>query len=125
VKGPQFQLAYQILQFLETARWKEGLRIKRIDVSNAFAPSLGQREVVLFTEEELSIRQEVREIVCIFPKVLRLAPREYTQQLNNFFALRRTMMDNYRRQTASLKEGGRFAPRIIDLRIPQLAFVEK
>lgn len=125
VKGPQFQLAYQILQFLETAPWKEGLRIKRIDVSNAFAPSLGQREVVLFTEEELSIRQEVREIVCIFPKVLRLAPREYTQQLNNFFALRRTMIDDYRRQTATLKEGGRFAPRIIDLRIPQLAFVEK
>lgn len=125
VRGPQFQLALQILQFLETAPWKEGLRIKRIDVSNAFASSLGQREVVLFTEEELSLRQEVREIVCTFPKVLRLAPKEYTQQLNNFFALRRTMMDDYRRQIATLKEGGRFAPRIIDLRIPQLAFVEK
>lgn len=120
-KNPYLQLALEVLRFLDTAPWKEGLRIKRIDVSNAFAPSLGQREIVLFTEEELVLQ----EIVCIFPKILRLAPKDYTQQLGNFFALRRTMMEDYRRQLASLKEGGRFAPRIIDLRIPQLAFVEK
>jgi hypothetical protein len=125
VKGPYFELALEFLQFLETAPWKEGLRIKRIDVSNAFAPSLGQREIVLFTEEEISLRKEDGEIVCSFPKILRIAPKDYIQQLGNFFALRRTMMEDYRRQLASLKEGGRFAPRIIDLRIPQLAFVEK
>lgn len=125
IKTPTFDLALEILQFLETAPWKEGLRIQRIDVSNAFAPSLGQREVVLFTEEELSIRKPDGEIVCIFQKILRLAPKDYTQQLSNFFALRRSMMEDYRRQLASMQEGGRFAPRIIDLRIPQLAFVEK
>jgi hypothetical protein len=125
INGPYFDLALEILQFLKTAPWKEGLRIERIDVSNAFAPSLGKREVVVFTEEDLSVRRESGEIVCVFPKILRLAPKEYAQQLNNFFALRRTMMEDYRRQIASLQEGGRFAPRIIDLRIPQLAFVEK
>lgn len=125
VKSPYFDLALEILQFLETAPWKEGLRIERIDVSNAFAPSLGQREVVLFTEEELSVRKENGEVICVFPKILRLAPKDYTQQLSNFFALRRTMMEDYRKQVATLEEGGRFAPRIIDLRIPQLAFVEK
>jgi hypothetical protein len=125
IDSPYFDLALEILQFLETAPWKEGLRIQRIDVSNAFAPSLGQREVVLFTEEEMSVRKGEGEIVCTFPKILRLAPKEYTQQLSNFFALRRAMMEDYRRQIASIQEGGRFAPRIIDLRIPQLAFVEK
>lgn len=125
IKTPTFDLALEILQFLETAPWKEGLRIQRVDVSNAFAPSLGQREVVLFTEEELSVRKSNGEIVCIFPKILRLAPKDYRQQLNNFFALRRSMMEDYQRQLASIQEGGRFAPRIIDLRIPQLAFVEK
>lgn len=125
VKGPSFELALEMIQFLETTPWKEGLRIKRIDVSNAFAPSLGQREIVLFTEEEISLRQEADEIVCTFPKILRIAPKDYNQQLGNFFALRRTMMEDYRRQIASLKVGGRFAPRIVDLRIPQLAFVEK
>lgn len=122
IRDPYLQLAFEILQFLDAAPWKEGLRIKRIDVSNAFAASLGQREVVLFTEEELVLPQDV---ICTFPKILRLAPKDYSQQLGNFFALRRTMMEDYRRQLASLKEGGRFAPRIIDLRIPQLAFVEK
>ncbi len=125
VRSPYFDLALEILQFLETVPWKEGLRIKRIDVSNAFASSLGQREIVLFTEEELSLRAETSEIVCIFPKILRLAPKDYAQQLGNFFALKRTMMGDYQRQLIGIKEGGRFAPRIIDLRIPQLAFVEK
>jgi hypothetical protein len=125
IKSPLFDLALEILNFLETAPWKEGLRIQRIDVSNALAPSLGQREVVLFTEEELSIHRSDQEVVCIFPKILRLAPKDYTQQLCNFFSLRRSMMEDYKRQIATIQEGGRFAPRIIDLRIPQLAFVEK
>jgi hypothetical protein len=124
-KSPPFLLALEILHVLETAPWKEGLLIKRIDVSNAFASSLGQREIVLFTEEEISCRKEEREITFVFPKILRLAPKDYPQQLANFFALRRTIIDDYQKQVASLKEGGRFAPRIIDLRIPQLAFVEK
>jgi hypothetical protein len=125
IQGPYFQIALEILQFLETAPWKEGLRIQRIDVSNAFAPSLGQREIVLFTEEEISRRSGDGEVVCTFPKILRIAPKDYPQQLGNFFALKRTMMQDYQKQLASLKEGGRFAPRIVDLRIPQLAFVEK
>ena len=108
---------------MEDPAWKEGVRIKRIDVSNAFAPSLGQREIVLITEEELSLQGSGGEITCVFPKILRLAPKEYRQQLGNFFSLRRTMLDDYKKQLASAKEGGRFAPRIIDLRIPQLAFI--
>jgi hypothetical protein len=125
IKNRYLHLAFELLQFLEGSSWREGLQVKRIDVSNAFAPSLGQREIVLFTEEELTIRDQDREVVCIFPKVLRLAPKEYGQQLSNFFALRKNMVEDYRRQLASVKESGRFASRIIDLRIPQLAFIEK
>lgn len=120
-KNPRVDLVYEILEFLDAAPWLEGIRIKRIDVSNAFAPSLGQREVVLCTEEEISFK----EISVIFPKILRLTPKDYVTQLNNFFALKRVMMDDYRRQISSIKSSGRFATRIIDLRIPQLAFVEK
>jgi hypothetical protein len=123
LKDPSLQLALELLQYLDAAPWTEGLRVKRVDVSNAFAPSLGQREIVLFTEEELLLPQGG---VYVFPKILRLAPKNYVQQLGNFFSLRRAMMDDYRRQLAGGKqEGGRFAPRVIDLRIPQLAFVEK
>ncbi|MBS0625742.1 MAG: FtsQ-type POTRA domain-containing protein [Verrucomicrobia bacterium] len=125
VKNKYLSLAFELLQFLEDSPWKEGMRIKRIDVSNAFAPSLGQREIVLIAEDELSFSEsDQKEIVCIFPKILRLAPKDYRAQLGNFFSLRKTMQDDYRRQLVSVKEGGRFAPRIIDLRIPQLAFID-
>lgn len=116
-----FHLALGILRFLEKVSWTEGLRIQRIDVSNAFSPSLGTREVVLITEEEVSSG----EIICYFPKILRLAPKDYEQQLNHFFCLRKAMIDDYKKQLSVLRTGGRFAPRIVDLRIPQLAFVEK
>lgn len=124
LKNRYLNLAFEILQTLEGSSWKEGLRIQRIDVSNAFASSLGQREIVLFTEEELAMKHEEKEIVCVFPKILRLAPKEYSQQLANFFALRKNMIEDYRRQIASLQDGGKFSPRIIDLRIPQLAFIQ-
>lgn len=125
LKNRYLTLALEILRFLEDSPWKEGMRIKRIDVSNAFAPSLGQREIVLIAEDELSLTSESqKEIVCVFPKILRIAPKDYRVQLGNFFSLRKTMMDDYKRQLVAVKEGGRFAPRIIDLRIPQLAFID-
>jgi len=123
-KNRYLNLALELLQTLEGSPWKEGLRIKRIDVSNAFAPSLGRREIVLFTEEEISLRRNDQELTFVFPKILRLAPKEYAQQLQNFFALRKTMVEDYRKQLATSEQGGRFAPRIVDLRILQLAFVE-
>ncbi len=124
-ESPAFLLAAEILKVLETAPWTEGLRIERLDVSNAFAPSLGTREIVLITDEEITLRKENKEIVCHFPKILRLSTKDYELQLNHFFTLRRAMMEDYKKQLSAVKTGGRFTPRIVDLRIPQLAFVEK
>jgi len=117
-------LAFNLLQAFEGSPWREGLHIKRIDVSNAFAPSLGRREIVLITEEELALKKGEREISFTFPKIIRLAPKDWNQQLQNFFALRRNMIEDYKKQLSQLEEGVRFSPRIVDLRIPQLAFVE-
>lgn len=126
LKNQHLQLAFEVLRFLEGSPWREGLRVKRIDVSNAFAPSLGQREIVLFTEEDLILSQESGSVVCVFPKMLRLSPKEYMQQMNNFLSLRRNIMEDYSQQIslASIPKSGKFNSRIIDLRIPHLAFVE-
>ncbi len=121
---PFVRIAFDVLHFLEDSPWREGFRVKRIDVSNAFAPSLGLREIVLFTEEEWVIRDSFGECSCNFPKILRVATRDFAQQLNNFFSLRRNMEEDYRKQLVSVGTPSRFAPRIIDLRIPQLAFVQ-
>jgi hypothetical protein len=124
IKNRYLDLGFDLLKTFEGSPWKKGLRIQRIDVSNAFAPSLGAREIVLFTEEEIFFRKEEKELTFLFPKILRLGTTDYAQQLQNFFALRKTMVEDYRKQLASLDEGARFAPRIVDLRVPQLAFVE-
>ena len=120
-------LAFDILQMLRDTPWREGMRLKRIDVSNAFAPSAGQREIVLLTEDELTFRENDQETVCLFPKILRLPSKDYAQQLSNFLSLRRTMLEDYRRQVKQshfAQSPVHFAPRIVDLRISQLAFVQ-
>lgn len=124
LKNRYLPLALEMLQFLEGSAWKEGMKVRRIDVSNAFAPSLGRREIVLCTEEELSIFREAGVTRSVFPKILRLATKDYPQQLAHFFSLRKNMLDDYRKQIAEAPEAGRYATRIVDLRIPQLAFVE-
>ena len=126
LSGKYLSLAFEVLHFLEGSPWREGLRIKKIDVSRAFALSLGQREIILFTEEELVLNRGGVSKMCIFPKMLRLSPRDYTSQMLNFLSLRKKMMEDYSKQleNAALPESGRFSFRIIDLRIPHLAFVE-
>lgn len=120
-------LALDILRMLRDTPWREGMRLKRIDVSNAFAPSAGQREIVLLTEDELIFRENEIETVCFFPRILRLPAKNYSQQLSNFLTLRRQMLEDYRRQIKKSQFAAspvQFAPRIVDLRIPKLAFVQ-
>lgn len=127
LQNNHLRLAFEILQALDSAPWQEGMRLTRIDVSNAFASSYGQREIVLLTEEELSIRVGEKEVLCLFPKILRLTTKGYSQQLSNFLALRRQMLEDYKRQINVLQFASspvRFSPRIVDLRIEQLAFVQ-
>ena len=120
-------LAMDLLQILKSAPWQEGMRVKRIDVSNAYASSAGLREIVLTVEDELILHEEDREIVCIFPKILRLPSQNYAQQMGNFLSLRRSMLNDYRRQITQVhytQSPVQFAPRIVDLRLLQLAYVQ-
>jgi cell division septal protein FtsQ len=73
------------------------LQVKRLDVSSAFSKSLGQREVILILDEQG------------FTKILRLTPKNFAQEMGNYLELRPKLPS---------------VPQIIDLRIPQLAFIE-
>ncbi|HEX4839379.1 MAG TPA: hypothetical protein VFU89_02935 [Rhabdochlamydiaceae bacterium] len=73
------------------------LQVKRLDVSKAFLLSLGRREVVLILEEQG------------YTKALRLTPKNFAQELGNYLELRPKLP---------------YVAQIIDLRIPQLAFIE-
>lgn len=76
----------------------ESLTVLRLDMTHASLPSLGQREVVVILEENG------------FSKFLRLTPKNFAQEIGNYLELRKTLP---------------LETQVIDLRIPQLAFIEK
>lgn len=76
---------------------KEALAVRRIDMTHSLAPSLGQREVVVVLSENG------------FSKFLRLTPKNFSQELGNYLELRKTLPPE---------------TQVIDLRIPQLAFIQ-
>lgn len=119
--GRHIQLALDLLAKLHHSSYGETVHVQRIDVSNAFAKSLGQREIVLFLEEELEVGLGR---IAIFPKIIRLSPKEYPQQLARFNLLRTKMEADYRVQLAERQISGRFATRVLDFRIAQLAFLQ-
>lgn len=121
LEGRAIDLAFELLQLFSESPWKEAFRIQRIDISNAYASSLGQREIVLFLEEELSMPDGR---IFTFPKILRLSPKGYEPQMIRFLSLRKKMIEDYRSQLSPTHPSSTFSPRIIDLRIPQLAFVQ-
>ncbi len=94
LKERNAELALTILQLLN----RLSLQVKRLDVSKAFLPSLGRREVVLILEEQG------------FTKALRLTPKNFAQELGNYLELRPKLPA---------------IAQIIDLRIPQLAFIQE
>lgn len=93
IQGKAIELSLTILKLLSEAR----IPPRRLDLSHAFADSLGRREIVLITEEGG------------YSRILRLSLKNYAQELGNYQTLR-----------------SRLPPvaQVIDLRIPQLAFIE-
>ena len=125
IEGAALDLAFRVLKYLEESPWAEGLQVERVDVSHAFSSSLGTREVVILTKEEIGVHKKGRKVSFVFPRILRLTPKGYEEQLTRFFALKKEMIKSYRKQLASYDSGGKFSPKIIDLRAPQLAFIQK
>lgn len=94
LKGEKATLALTLLKMM----LEKSLNIKRLDVTAAFAPSLGLREIVVVIDENG------------FSKYLRLTPKNFAQEIGNYLELRSKLPPE---------------TQVIDLRIPQLAFIGK
>ena len=103
-----FKLAFNVLKRLEPLR-RQNLVINRIDVSQAFADSFGKRQIVVVLEEKEGLAGSNQENGLIY---LRLDPDQYAQNLKNYETLRGT---EERSKNDKM--------RIIDLRVPHLAFI--
>lgn len=93
LKSAQSALALTLLKMM----LRLSLHVQRLDVAHAFAPSLGEREIVVILEESG------------FSKFLRMTPKNFAQEIGNYLELRPTLSPEMQ---------------VIDLRVPQLAFIE-
>lgn len=117
VKGYYVDLAFSVLELL-LDKGKDLFFVKRIDVSEALASSLGRREIVVIIENELYQKPQGAPVVsCHF---LRLTPKQYSQEIGNYLKLREHLLES-----ETQEEGlSPIKSKIIDLRLPQFAFIE-
>lgn len=116
LKGRDLDLAFNILSFAS-----EELHITRIDTSLAFLESYGARQIVLRVEDTL---YQGKEQPILLARLLRLSTDGYEKQLSNYLKLRHQLLEEER---DALIEDPSHKPclRVIDLRIPNLAFVDE
>lgn len=118
-------LALDILQLLRNQQICK-FKIVRLDSSNAFSPKLGKREIVVEIENELLVKKEGKETLCVFPVFLRLSVKNFRQELGNFLVLNQKMMNDYADQIKGINfDLGivRFKAKILDFRIPGVAYI--
>lgn len=102
----EFGLALQVLEKLESVN-QLGLQINKIDVSQAFVPSLGQRQIVVVLEEQEKQSNKAQT------HYLRLDPINYVQNIHNYMTWR---LHNKNSESELVT---------VDLRIPQMALIKK
>lgn len=125
--GEKIDLAFELLKILTGPIVSDLFNIKLIDVSLAFETSCGRREIVLLTEDELLSVYEGEEVRHQFPKLLRLSTKNYASELSNYLKLREQILEQEEGEIAPPEQGEKViahSPKVIDFRIPQIAFIE-
>lgn len=110
----RLKVAFELLNDFQNQGNKD-IFIKKIDVADAYADSDGKRQIVVALEET-SIDHPPVNIL------LRLNTKCYPQNLANFVALRETFKQSAKNQW---EKNHLSKPVIVDLRIPQLAFIKQ
>lgn len=127
LQGDKIQLALDILKLVGEPIVKDFIRLRRIDVSKAFESSYGQQEVVLILEDEIISKTEMHEVHYFLPQYLRLTRKNYAQELGNYLKLREDLLRKEESKLELPKTNEtivRLNPKIIDLRLDQLAFIK-
>ena len=128
IQTKEKELATQLLELLCKPPFCGKFQLIRIDTSKAYAESLGQREIVLWLRDEITLEKEGKVQRHFFPKLIRLNPKNITQQLDHFLVLHQKMKEDYRKQIQWNKDFPamvEFQSRIIDFRILQIAFINE
>jgi len=116
----QMKLALDCLEYLSKYCSTDNTMIKKVDVSQAFAPSYGLRQIVITMEDTIVRKDKGKNVLYIFPRILRLSTKEYKQGLANYLSLRKHLL--LEKPPASESATVKVAPLFIDMRLPSLAY---
>lgn len=122
----KLEQAFSLLNRLKHFK-NHNFQVKRIDVSSLFADSYGKRQIVVILEHEKLFSHMGKRILGIFPHILRLNTNDFSKQLGNYSVLLKKMMDDYEKQVfdqPDMKNVMKFKPKVIDLRIEKMAFID-
>ncbi len=128
IENQGLYLAIDIINIFKTSGFSDLVNLKNIDISRAFLYSYGKKEIILTIEEELLVDKNQKQVLCIFPRILRLGIKNYMDQLSNYLSLRDKMQKDYLTQIESIKDVENnivFDTKVIDLRISKLAFIDE
>lgn len=125
--GEKISLAFQLLKIVQAPVVSDLFNVKRIDVSNAFETSYVRREIVLLIEDEIYCSKEGNEICVLSPRILRLSTKNYIQELNNYLKLREQLLEKEKKEISFIQGEKKYfsSCKVIDFRIPQLAFIDE
>lgn len=114
--------AFEVLEAMTKRFYLTRLKIKRVDVSHLFYPSLGQQEIVAIVIDDMFSSNERFS----FEYILRLNVKEYEKNLLHFSALRRELIKEQEKYIADYfqnKYSSSKNTKIIDLRIDKMAYI--
>lgn len=125
LRGRRIDLAFTVFEYATNHCLDETCSLRSIDVSKAFAPSCGQRQIVLVFEDSAEKVVDGNIVLSIYPRILRLSTENYRQQLANYTVLRNHLRKNESETGLSQGQGPIVNAKatVIDLRLSDLAFI--
>lgn len=121
IDNKRVPLALKMLNYLSIHLVSDNCLLKRIDVSQSFAPSYGQKQIVVTMEDKIETIKNGLPIMSKQSRILRLSCTGYEQELENYLTLRKYLIEKESAENQAKLSGSK----VIDLRIPQLAFIKK
>lgn len=121
--GPEVTLAYSLLDTLNAHYSNADSSVTLIDVSKAFSTSYGQKQIVVEFEDRIEKVVDGQPVLYILPRLLRLNPENYLEQLANYRSLRTYLNEHQPRSAFQGKSFIKEKAYVIDLRISDLAFI--
>jgi hypothetical protein len=121
LRGKYLDLALEILAYVTDPAVFDAFNVTWIDVSRAFSPSCGTREIILTTCDALFYK----DTKYLFPRTLRLSSKHFAAELGNYLKLRTQLLEEDRKQLVLAEGNLPNKERLIDFRIPNLAFIDE